>query len=360
MNFLSLYGKLEGLVQRLPEALQKPILHEINPIKTLFLLQHPPRLVLLGQRGGGKAEIVNALFGSAVLLPGEEDLTDGGWQNITAPNRGSLRVLDARRPVSRPMVETSLAAEAPDLYLYVRPENGTEQGLRDELSYAAEILGFADQRHSARARILGLLIPGANADTPQAARDQLHSALHSSAELSNRLLGTIALTDPERLATRIARELPGESKLEMARLSGDRELQREIAQVVIKSATAICAAVGAQPIPFADFPILTSVQATLVASIMHISGREKSPRLVGEFLAAVGANIGAGLVLREGARAAARFVPLWGSAISSAVAGAGTYAVGRAAVAYFVDGMSINDARSVFRKGRRGQPRLKE
>jgi uncharacterized protein (DUF697 family) len=74
---------------------------------------------------------------------------------------------------------------------------------------------------------------------------------------------------------------------------------------------------------------------------------------VAEFIAALGANIGAGLVLREGARAAAKFVPIWGSAVSSAVAGAGTYAIGRAATAYFIEGVSIADARTVFRKGGR-------
>ncbi|HEX8309905.1 MAG TPA: hypothetical protein VF614_01225, partial [Chthoniobacteraceae bacterium] len=187
-----------------------------------------------------------------------------------------------------------------------------------------------------------------------------HTALHSSAPLADRLLGTITLSDPERLAERIAVELPGEAQLEMARLSGNRELQKQISQVVIKSATAISAAIGAQPIPFADFPILTSIQASLVGSIMHISGREMSPRLAGEFMGALGANIGAGLVLREGARAAARLVPIWGSAVSSAVAAGGTYAVGRAATAYFIEGMSLPDARTVFRRGRRSKPLLKD
>ena len=76
--------------------------------------------------------------------------------------------------------------------------------------------------------------------------------------------------------------------------------------------TAICAAIGAQPIPLADFPILTSLQATMVAAIMHISGREMSAKLAGEFMAAVGANVGLGLALREGARAAVKFLPVLG------------------------------------------------
>jgi len=42
------------------------------------------------------------------------------------------------------------------------------------------------------------------------------------------------------------------------------------------------------------------------------------------------------LLFREGARTAVRLIPGFGSAISGAVAGAGTYAVGRAAGAYFL------------------------
>lgn len=61
-TFLSLYDKLEKLVQRLPDSLQQPILREITPIKTLFLLQRPPRLVLLGPAGAGKAELLLGLL----------------------------------------------------------------------------------------------------------------------------------------------------------------------------------------------------------------------------------------------------------------------------------------------------------
>jgi hypothetical protein len=266
MNFLSLYSKLESLVQKLPEALQKPILHEITPIKTLFLLQHPPRIVLLGQRGGGKAELVNALFGDEVLRVGEEDLTDGGWQGFTQPARGTLRVLDARRPVSRSMVETSLAGEAPDLYIFIPPERDIDDQLASDLEYACAADGLRRQPPRCAATPARASCCLALRDAPiDAAREQLHACLHTSQKLSDRLLGTMALNDPQRLAERIAVELPAESQLEMARLSGNRELQKQIAQVVVKSATAICAAIGAQPIPFADFPILTSLQATLVA-----------------------------------------------------------------------------------------------
>lgn len=346
-TFLSLYEKLESFVLRLPAPLQQPILREITPIKTLFLLQRPPRLVLLGANGVGKIEFVNGLFGAEMLGAGEENLSDGSWQEVGRAGRGTLRILDARLPASFNMLRTALTSEAPDLFVFLdRGVPGAE-----DLDHAEKVLAFAETGHRAKPKLLGVLASAA--DDAGQARQELHAALHARQALSDRMAGTLSLAtgaEIARLAELIAIELPGEAQLEMARLSGNRGLQEQIAKVVIKSITAICAAIGTQPIPLADFPILASLQASMVAAIMHISGREWSPKLAGEFIAALGANIGAGLVLRETARAAAKFVPVWGNAISGAVAGAGTYAMGRAASAFFIEGVSIADARNIFRR----------
>ncbi|HEV7868229.1 MAG TPA: hypothetical protein VGO90_11140 [Chthoniobacteraceae bacterium] len=358
-TFLSLYEKLEKLVHRLPESLQGPILREITPIKTLFLLQRPPRLVLLGQNGVGKVELVNALFGGEAMLPGEENLSDGAWHEVIRTGRGALRVLDARRPASLNMLRAALSSAAPDLFVFVRGAAPNGDALAGDLDHAQEILGFAEQKHDLKPRLIGVVIPSAAGNGVESARQDLNAVLHTRQPLSDRMAGTLTIgsgSEVERLAELIAIELPGEAQLEMARLSGNVALQKQIAQVVVKSVTAICAAIGTQPIPLADFPILTSLQASMVAGVMHISGRERSPKLAAEFISAIGASIGAGLVLREGARAVAKLVPIWGNAVSGAVAGAGTYAVGRAATAYFIEGTSMKDARSIFR--RRKQPPL--
>jgi uncharacterized protein (DUF697 family) len=90
----------------------------------------------------------------------------------------------------------------------------------------------------------------------------------------------------------------------------------------------------------------------MVSGIMYISGRERSMRAATEFIAALGANVGAGMILREGARAVLKFFPGWGNVVCGMVAGAGTYAVGRAASVYFLEGASLQDARRTFRRGR--------
>jgi uncharacterized protein (DUF697 family) len=351
--FLSLYQKLEALVQRLPEGLRAPILREITPIKTLFLLQRPPRIVLLGDRAASRTALVNALFGADVARDGEDAVQSASWLAFTLHGRGTLRVLDARRPAALAGMSRALGADAPDLYLFLHETTPGERGLSEDLDHAASVIAFADRAHEARAKIIGVPM---NTDAVLA-----FDALQGRRELAERTSCIVTLAQAGLLSESIALELPPESQLEMARLSANKDLQKQIAQVVIKSVTAMCAAVAAQPIPLADFPILTSLQAGMVASIMHVSGREMSAKLGAEFLAALGANIGTGLVLREGARAAVKFIPVWGSAISSAVAGAGTYAIGRAAVAYFIDGVSLADARGIFRRKRKEKkPLLKE
>ncbi len=350
--FLSIYEKLEALVQRLPDGLRAPILREITPIKTLFLLQRPPRIVLLGDRAASRTALVNALFGETVARPEEDAVQSTSWQEFARSGRGTLRVLDARRPAALAALSRALGAEPPDLFLFLHESSAGARGLADDLDHAAAIIAFTDRNHDARPTIVGVPIR----DDDAAAFD----ALQGRRDLAARTSSVVALAHAGLLSQNIALELPPESQLEMARLSGNKELQRQIAQIVIKSVTAMCAAVAAQPIPLADFPILTSLQAAMVASIMHVSGREMNAKRAAEFLAAVGANIGTGLILREGARAAAKLVPIWGSAISGGVAGAGTYAIGRAAVAFFIDGVSITDARGIFRSKRKGTPLLKK
>ena len=166
-------------------------------------------------------------------------------------------------------------------------------------------------------------------------------------------LGEIA----DRAASRqfvslLAKRLPNDCRVEIVRISHDREAQREIASILIKSTTAVCSAIGAQPIPLADLPILTTLQLVMVSGIMYLSGRPRSLRAATEFVGALGANVGAGMLLREGARALLKFVPGWGNIVCGMVAGAGTYAIGHAAAVYFLEGVSLSEARRTYLKGR--------
>ena len=74
---------------------------------------------------------------------------------------------------------------------------------------------------------------------------------------------------------------------------------------------------------------------------------------IGDATVGAGANVGAGMLLREGARALLKFFPGWGNVVCGMVAGAGTFAIGHAASAYFLEGVTLGEARRTYLQGRR-------
>lgn len=117
---------------------------------------------------------------------------------------------------------------------------------------------------------------------------------------------------------------------------------------LIYSKAAVAAAVGAVPLPFADAAVLLPLQVGLVASIGYFYGVEVTRARALELLATLGLGFG----FREGARQLVKLVPALGSAVSAAVAFAGTVAVGEAARAWFRGRMSVppEELRETFRR----------
>jgi len=285
-----LAGGFEKLLARLPGPIRKPVEREWRPLRELFLHRRPARLLVIAEPGGEGEEWVRALF---QMGQGISEAEVGPW--ATYRHRGVIAFSVAG---SEQQARAAMRDAEPDLFVYLSTP---------ETPAWAELRG----------------------DRPSV------TAMRSDPR------GTVLAA--------ICQALPLETRLEFARVSGEPSAQIEIAAMLTRSTTAICTAIGAQPIPLADFPILTSLQVVMVAGIVHATGREWSLRLARDFLAALGANIGVGFLLREGARAAVKLLPIWGNVISGAVAGAGTYAIGRAASAYFIEGLSLAEARRQFK-----------
>jgi uncharacterized protein (DUF697 family) len=377
--FLEQFEKLERLIERLPEGLQKPILREIVPLKELFLRQRPPRLALTGDPSVDASALFSALFG-AHLPP--EDTQSRGWQEFSRGGRGTIRVLDARP--SGPLgalndaARVAASAESPDLVLHLQGASSGEPADFDGLEV---LMQFVTDRHEQRPALIGVAVAGLDENPEpvelEAARNALNISLSDRPELGGHVAPTRAVATTvrfrpdgsldelsdrrqniEALANLLVAELPNEAKLDMARLSGARDGQATIAKSLVKSVTAACGAIGTQPIPLADLPILLTLQIMMVSGILYISGREASFLLGAQFLAALGLNFGAGFAFREMARSLVKFFPGWGNAISGVVAAGGTYALGRSATAYFIEGVSIGEARKMFRRQRREKPAL--
>ena len=373
-TLLNIYEKLEGLIGRLPGPLQKAILRELSPIKQIFLAQRPSNIGLLGQASSDASAVFSALLGGDLRMMDPQ--TSAGWFTYEQRGKGGFRVLDARRlnetSLSWSALTGALSEDSPDLLLFL--VNGTKPlDLGLECEQAARVVDFVQHRHQTRVALIGVIDFPASVGSGEveSKRLELQAWLSGQATLAPYFVKSVAICsfarfrvdgtlDPERderrnidqLAEIITRELPEEAQVEMARLVKAKKTQMDVAQRLIRSVTTICAAVGAQPIPLADFPILTALQLAMVSGLMHLSGRELSMKAATEFFGAIGANIGVGMVLREGARAAVKLLPGWGNAISGGVAAAGTYAIGKAASAYFIEGISMAEARRIFRRKR--------
>ena len=337
--------RLEGLAGKLPEKIRRPVLRELIPLKQLFLQQRRPRFLFTGSSKMPMQKIIDLLFApdpqegmNVALTPVHR------WTEWTIPGHGTVSILDARDAgdSAQMQIQDDLRREPADIVFFF--DDG-ESNLNEPIAVSP-----------GETKIIGLSLGSARRVT------ELEEALDVQPSVWDRLLTVVRITERQSAETRrlmslLAAELPNQAKIEMIRISRDRHAQLRVAQMLIKSTTAICAAIGAQPIPLADLPVLTALQVLMVSGIMYISGRERSLRAATEFIAALGANVGVGMLLREGTRAMLKFFPGWGNVVCGMVAGAGTYAIGLAATAYFLEGASLKEAKQTYLKSRRKRSR---
>jgi uncharacterized protein (DUF697 family) len=382
-SLLHIIERLEGFLGRLPASIQKPVLHELTPLKELFLQQRPPRFVLTGSNKFSIQEVVATLFAWASPAESRDVLMElFRWQTIDLGGHGTIALLDARGAEASkvPDIEGELKRQSADVFLHLDDEGGVTRLPPRELENLA---AFHASNTAARvpAKIVGVVLQEMGRAVRQThdgkshvhltGRSRLQSALEERPAVRENLLQIFELpftlagaaggetnAGTQSFMSLLARQLPNEARVEMVRIARDRAAQIEIAQSLVKSTTAICAAIGAQPIPLADLPILTALQLVMVSGIMYIGGRERSLRAATEFIAALGVNVGAGMVLREGTRALLKFFPGWGNVVCGMVAGAGTYAIGRAGIVYFLEGVSLKDARRTYLTSRKKRAQL--
>lgn len=379
--FLQLFEKLEAFADKLPYALQAPITKAATPVKDLFLKQRHPRFILTGDIRVSQAGLFNAIF-AAPVAPFEPEqlpsLHSTGWQMISAAGRGGVQVFDARsknssttNAVSDTIIRSALKKLTPDLILFLQPAEGSDPQL-DPLEKLLEQVDSAQSKNEKSHTVLILPIVVSEEEhaptNDRTSAERLSQLLTSRKKLAERCLPVIAVNTLMRfrlngtydqesdyrrnipeLVEVILSQLPDEAKLDMARLSHAKKAQIEIAQKLIHSVSLASGALGVQPIPLADLPFLLAFQVTMVSGIIYISGREMSLKLGSQFIGSIGANLGVGIVLRESARALSKLVPGWGNAISGTVAAGGTYAIGRAAMAYYIEGIPLLHAKKIFR-----------
>jgi predicted GTPase len=398
--------RLEELLDRVPDPLARDIRQKISHLRALLLEQRSPNLVLVGRRGAGKSSLINALFGARVAEIGhvKAQTGRGRWFDVQG-ELGTLSILDTRgiqegsRPEEADEADTPLDSildevrrKAPDALLFLIKATEVDAAIDADLDVLAQLVSAVEQAHGMRPPLLAvathcdLLEPKRTdlhhpeAQDPselqeklrhveaverqlreklrsrEALRGELVTVLGISSYLSWRQDGTVRSDERWRLgelAQVLFRELPEQGRLVLARVTRVRALQEELANALTRAMASLCMGLAVVPIPIADIIPITSAQVSLIAGIAWISGRQLDLKASTEFLAALGVNVGAAFALREAARALVKFVfPGAGSVVSGAVAFAGTLAIGAAARAFFLRGVSAEDARNLFQSTR--------
>jgi predicted GTPase len=396
--------RIEQLLERLPLDVAKDARLRIATLRMVLLEKRPPALVLVGRRGAGKSSVVNALFGAKVAELGHvtAQTGKGRWYKYERGG-GTLSILDTRgiqegsvpaeADAAKSALESiavELRAQAPDIVVFVAKASEVDAAIDADLDALEHVYDEIRRAHRLEPPLVAvvthcdLLEPKATrlhhaASEPEhdveekkrhvaTAEHAVARKLDAREKLRPRVVATLgtsvymswksdgALRSDERwrvddLSMTLFRHLPDASRAELARATQVRAIQEDLATSLTQATAAVCAGVGAAPIPFADTIPLTALQAGLVAGIAWIGGRSADKKGTAEFIGALSANLGLALGLREGFRQLMKVIaPGGGSVVSATIAFTGTMAIGAAAKAYYIRGMSIADAKRVFRR----------
>ena len=139
----------------------------------------------------------------------------------------------------------------------------------------------------------------------------------------------------EQLKEAILRRLPDlyrQTLLTLDRATGElRDVMLAQAMPIILGYSYLAAGAGAIPIPFIDLFILPGVQIKMVTELAKLHGQP----MTGERFRELAATLGMGMMARQAAREVSKFIPIVGAAAGAALAGASTYALGRAFCYYY-------------------------
>ncbi len=375
---------VEELLKRIPGA--RRLVTEVQDLRALLVDRRPPRIAVVGRRGVGKSSLANALLGVEVAPVGAvEDTTAApGWYDVTTDGK-AIRWLDTpglragAEPSRREVVERALRAERPDVVLLLVKASQVDAGIDEDLDEARALLTAVAVDRKAPPPVIAVLtkvdeLAGARVKAPPfdadtARRENIAAAVTLLRSHLDRVKLEVKDVVPvatwqrfkdgarvtdwrwnlETLGAVIFEALPNNAQVEAARaLERGRVMRRRVAMRIVGTATSVSVVIGATPLPVADLALLLPLQSAMLTSLVYVSGRGLGPRAVSEWLGAMGLNVSSALGLREAARAALKLIPGIGATISGAVAGTGTWALGVAAVRYFIDGGTAEASRAAF------------
>lgn len=393
----SIFSFIKGQVDKLPISNSKKnkMLDQLLKLKTMTVDAREPRIALVGRRGSGKSSLINAMFGQErqYVSSVKSGTGKGKWLWYPSDANPKIRLLDSRglgeseAPTEEFEEETPLeeimkavTEEQPDVFLFLIKAKEADSRIEEDLQELNKLRTIVKEKHHYDVPVICVVTQVDELDPPhykQAPFDANPKKKQNIEEamllVSKRfdendipLLNIIPICsyidfdengnieydmrwNIDLLSDYLIEALPSEAKLKTAKAIQSQFVKKKFARTIVGTFTAIAGIIGAEPIPFADFPILTGIQGLMIVVIGFIADKDINTKSASEFIAALGINVGIGLLVREGVRAAVRFIPVAGIAVSGAVAGGVTYGIGHAAIAYFVENKDIDQAKNAYK-----------
>lgn len=397
-NFFTIFKNLKEQVDKLPlsgNAKQK-MMSKVIELKELTVEAREPRIALVGRRGAGKSSLINALFGAErqAVSSVQAGTGRGKWLWYPSNEEQKIRLLDSRglgeseRPLeasdeysAMEQLKKEVQVEQPDVFLFLIKAKETDARVEEDLRELNEIRAFIRQVHNYDVPVICVvtqvdeLDPPYYKELPLDGHPEKAKNMKKATSLMEKrfkehnipLITTIPVCtyadfnedghivydmrwNVDKLAIYLVDILPNDAKLKTAKAAKAVPAKKKAAQKIIATMSGMAVIIGIEPIPFADMPLLTALQAIMIMAIAYISGREISRATAGEFIGALGVNFGVAFVVREGVRSAAKMIPAAGNVLSGAVAGGVTYGIGQAGIAYYIEGKDLKKAKQAFER----------